>query len=70
MSLCLVAGLAFSMPDAALGPSSGAMGGLFTKQADIPLGEKTSRFDYESPDPNSGRLFISKMGSGKLLVPQ
>ena len=41
---------------------------LFRKLADVPLGEKTSRFDYESIDPMSGRLAIAKMGSGKLLV--
>lgn len=41
---------------------------LFTKVADIPIGAKTSRFDYESLDPTTGRLFVSKMGAGKLLV--
>lgn len=41
---------------------------LFTKIADIPIGAKTSRFDYESLDPITGRLFVAKMGSAKLLV--
>src|SRR5262249_49409529 len=45
-----------------------AFGGLFDKIADVPLGEKTSRFDYQSLDPSTGRLAVSKMGSGKLLV--
>lgn len=43
-------------------------GGLFDKIADVPLGEKTSRFDYQSLDPATGRLAVSKMGSGRLLV--
>jgi DNA-binding beta-propeller fold protein YncE len=51
---------------AAAAPS--AFGGLFDKVADVPLGEKTSRFDYQSLDPSTGRLAVSKMGSGKLLV--
>jgi DNA-binding beta-propeller fold protein YncE len=41
---------------------------LFDKIADVPLGAKTSRFDYESLDPDSGRLFVAKMGAGQLLV--
>lgn len=41
---------------------------LFTNVADVPLGDRTSRFDYQSVDPSTGRLAISKMGSGKLLV--
>ncbi len=43
-------------------------GGLYRKVADIPLGPRTSRFDYESLDGGSGRLFVSKMGAGELLV--
>ncbi len=43
-------------------------GGLFVKVADVSLGAKTSRFDYQSLDPGTGRLAVSKMGSGKLLV--
>ena len=42
--------------------------GSFDKVADVPLGEKTSRFDYQSLDPATGRLAVSKMGSGKLLL--
>ena len=41
---------------------------LFAKVADIPIGAKTSRFDYESLDSTTGRLFIAKMGSARLLV--
>ena len=48
--------------------SASGYGGLFTSVADVPLGAKTSRFDYQSIDPSTGRLAISKMGSGKLLL--
>ena len=41
---------------------------LFDLVADIPLGESTSRFDYGSLDPTAGRLYVAKMGSGKLLA--
>ena len=54
----------FGLPAAAAPEFSG----LFDKVADVPLGEKTSRFDYQSLDPATGRLAVSKMGSGKLLM--
>lgn len=36
--------------------------------ADIPLPGSASRFDYQSFEPASGRLFISHMGAGRLVV--
>src|SRR5881227_764029 len=36
--------------------------------ADVPLPGSASRFDYQSLEPASGRLFISHMGAGKLVV--
>src|SRR5260370_4310200 len=36
--------------------------------ADVPLPASGSRFDYQSLEPASGRLFISHMGAGQLLV--
>jgi DNA-binding beta-propeller fold protein YncE len=36
--------------------------------ADIPLPGGTSRFDYQSFDPKTGRLYISHMGAGRLVV--
>jgi len=36
--------------------------------ADLPLPGSTSRFDYQSLEPDAGRLFISHMGAGQLLV--
>ena len=41
---------------------------LFLHVADIPLGDATSRFDYQSLDGAAHRLYIAKMGSGKLVV--
>src|SRR6266852_5682029 len=36
--------------------------------ADVPLPGSASRFDYQSLEPASGRLFISHMGAGKLVA--
>lgn len=36
--------------------------------SDIPLSGSASRFDYQSLEPESGRLFISHMGAGQLVV--
>lgn len=41
---------------------------LFTHVGDFPLGAATSRLDYQSLDPTAHRLYIAKMGAGKLLV--
>src|SRR5213083_250916 len=35
---------------------------------DVPLPGSASRFDYQSLEPASGRLFISHMGAGQLIV--
>src|SRR5881398_4079715 len=36
--------------------------------ADVPLPGSATRFDYQSLEPASGRLFISHMGAGQLVV--
>src|SRR5256884_2350248 len=36
--------------------------------ADVPLPGSASRFDYESFEPAAGRLLISHMGAGQLVV--
>src|SRR3989442_15122647 len=36
--------------------------------ADVPLPGSASRFDYQSLEPGSGRLFISHRGAGQLVV--
>ncbi len=64
--LVALAGIACWMQSA---PAQGASSdSLFTTVADVPLGPATSRFDYQSVDPTTGRLFIAEMGSAKLLV--
>ncbi|HZD79927.1 MAG TPA: hypothetical protein VE646_07795, partial [Actinomycetota bacterium] len=35
---------------------------------DVPLPGGPSRFDYQSLEPASGRLFIAHMGAGRLVV--
>src|SRR6266571_7389305 len=35
---------------------------------DVPLPGSASRFDYQSLEPASGRLFVSHMGAGRLVV--
>lgn len=37
-------------------------------QVDVPLPGTASRFDYQSLEASSGRLFISHMGAGRLVV--
>jgi DNA-binding beta-propeller fold protein YncE len=63
-----LATLLLALHGGALAQKAQDFGGLFTKVADISVGERTSRFDYQSIDPELGRLFIAKMGSAKLLV--
>ena len=41
---------------------------VLTLVADVPLPGGTGRFDYQSLDPESGRLYIAHMGTGRLLV--
>jgi len=69
MTLRLAATFVLIAGSAAVQPAAPAeLGALFAKVADVPLGAKTSRFDYQSLDPATGRLAVSKMGSGKLLL--
>lgn len=35
---------------------------------DFPLGQATQRYDYESLDPRTGRLFIADLAGGRVLV--
>src|SRR5580765_7220619 len=41
---------------------------LLKKVADIPLPGGTTRFDYQSLDAATGRLYFSHMGDGELMV--
>ncbi len=67
MRLHLIAGLVFSL--VAIGASaSEPFGGKFSLVGDFPLGSATDRMDYQSIDLQAHRLYIAKMGDGKLLV--
>jgi DNA-binding beta-propeller fold protein YncE len=46
----------------------GLSGELLKKVADIPLPGGTTRFDYQSLDPNAGRLYFLHMDDGELMV--
>ncbi len=41
---------------------------FFKPQQDVPLPGNTSRFDYQSLDPQSGLLYIAHMGEGQILL--
>jgi DNA-binding beta-propeller fold protein YncE len=45
-----------------------AAGSVLQPVADVPLPGGTGRFDYQSLDPKSGRLYIAHMGAGRLVV--
>jgi len=53
---------------AATGAPAQQLGPLFILVGDFPLGVATSRTDYQSIDRDARRLYIAKMGEGKLLV--
>jgi DNA-binding beta-propeller fold protein YncE len=62
----VVGGGMASVPALAAPPAS--VDQVFALERDVPLGPKIDRFDYQSLDPGTGRLFISGMSIGKLLV--
>ncbi len=49
-------------------PVAAADSPILETVADIPLSGGTSRFDYQSLDPTTGRLYIAHMGAGELVV--
>lgn len=54
--------------DAAAAAEPGFDSRFFTLVADVPLGPKANRIDYQSLDAGARRLYVSLMGAGKLLV--
>ena len=42
--------------------------GFLKTVADVPLPGGTTRFDYQSLDPSTGRLYLSHMGDGNVVV--
>lgn len=53
---------------AAAGPASGALWGPLRLVQDVPLPGPANRFDYQSVDSAAGRLYLSHMGAGRLVV--
>jgi YVTN family beta-propeller protein len=49
-------------------PPANAAAPVLKAVADVPLPGGATRFDYQSFDPQSGRLYISHMGDGRLVV--
>ncbi len=65
-SLCATVCLCAASPAArATRPDAPA---VLTRDRDVLLPGGTTRFDYQSFDPKTGRLFISHMGDGHLVV--
>jgi len=49
-------------------PLSGARDSVLRLVADVPLPGGTGRFDYQSLDPTTGRLYLAHMGRGRLVI--
>ena len=59
--LCFAAAVAFAQ-------SPGPVDKLLTKVADVPMPGPAVRFDYQTFDPSSGRLYIAHMNADQLVV--
>ena len=55
-------------PGAQAAVPSSAINPVLKLVVDVPLPGGTGRFDYQSLDPESGRLYIAQMGVGRLVV--
>jgi YVTN family beta-propeller protein len=64
-NLCLLVLLSASF---ACGQSATPIEKVLTKVADIPMPGPAVRFDYQSFDPSSGRLYIAHMNADQLVV--
>jgi YVTN family beta-propeller protein len=56
--------------ESSAGPASSATSGNLPLRTlrDVPLSGGATRFDYQSLDPNSGRLYIAHLGDGSMVV--
>jgi len=52
----------------AASPTAAVSGTALKLVEDVPIPGKATRFDYQSLDPTSGRLYIAHMGAGQLVV--
>lgn len=62
------AGSSSSTPPATVPASPLARGAILREVTDIPLPGDPGRFDYQSLDPASGRLYIAHMGADQVVV--
>ena len=65
IGVCFLAFVASACGSHSSTPSTDA--GL-TMVSDVPLPGDTTRFDYESFDPQAGRLYIAHLGAGAIIV--
>ena len=65
---CTLAGPPLQAPWSGTIPPASTADAPLRLVADIPLPGSPSRFDYQSLEAGSGRLFISHMGAGQLVV--
>ncbi len=63
LALCLAPAVAFSQ-----GAGAVKSGQVLTEVADIPMPGPAVRFDYQSLDVEHGRLYISHMNAGQMVV--
>src|SRR3989475_2575249 len=64
---CPLAGPSIDAPGSGASPPASTAPAPLRAVTDVPLPGSASRFDYQSLEP-SGRLFISHMGAGQLVV--
>jgi DNA-binding beta-propeller fold protein YncE len=67
-SACTLAGSATEARWSGTVPRAATAAAPLQLVADLPLPGTASRFDYQSLEPDAGRLFISHMGAGQLVV--
>jgi DNA-binding beta-propeller fold protein YncE len=64
---CLLSLLALPL-SASSAQSAGSTNKVLTKVADIPMPGPAVRFDYQTFDPSSGRLYIAHMNADQLVI--
>ncbi len=66
--VCTLAGPSVKAPWSGVVPVAPTGAAPLRLVSDVPLPGSATRFDYQSLEPGSGRLFISHMGAGRLVV--
>jgi DNA-binding beta-propeller fold protein YncE len=68
MKLCCLSALAFLLASFACWQTSAQTERVLTKVADIPMPGPAVRFDYQTFDPSSRRLYIAHMNADQVVV--